>query len=153
MVASMYADVAVQAGTIKGPIFRYSIYRLIRLVCPPRIELTRMSLVGMTPLAEIGCLTVQKGHVWRSMRGMASETILNRWGMFAKVWSPYIGMAFQALQIHVLRIHQLIGNGAVRVMTIPALDLSFSYRMTGPLKHLDPNRFMTLEAYFYFRGF
>ena len=61
MVASMDTDMTIQAGTIKGPIVKNSIYRLIRLAGRPRIKLARMPLIGVTALTKIGCLAVQKG--------------------------------------------------------------------------------------------
>jgi hypothetical protein len=153
MVASMHTFVAIQTGPIKDPIVQNTIYRLIRLVCTPRIKLTSVPLVGVTSLAEIGRFPIQEGYMGRSMRGMASETVFYGWGMFPQKGASHVGMTFQAFQIDVLGIHQLIGNGSVRVVAIPALDLPFPYRMAGSPKQLAPDRFMTLDTNFDLGGF
>lgn len=54
---------------------------------------------------------------------MASETVFYRWGVFPQKRSPHLGMTFQAFQVDILGINQLIRNGPVGVMAIPALDL------------------------------
>ena len=147
MIASMHARVTIQTGTIKGLVVQYTINRLVRLVCTPRIKFARMTLVGVAPLTEIGCLAIQKRDMRRSVRGMACETVFYRRRMFPQKRSPHFGMTFQAFQVDVLGIDELIRNGPVGIMAIPALDLPFPYWMAGSPKQLGPYRFVTLETH------
>ena len=119
----MHARVTIQTGTIKGLVVQDAINRLIRLVSTPRIQLARMSLVGVAPLTEIGCLAIQKRDMRRSVRGMASETVFYSRRMFPQKRSPHVGMTFQAFQVDILGIDQLIRNGPMGVMAIPTLNL------------------------------
>jgi len=56
MVAAMYLDVAIKAGSVKSPVIQHTIYRLTWFTCAPRLKLARVPHIGMASLAEVGHL-------------------------------------------------------------------------------------------------
>jgi hypothetical protein len=62
-------------------------------------------------------------------------------------------MTFQAFQVDVLGVNELIRNGSVGVVAIPALDLLLPYGMAGSSEQLRSYGLVTLDTHFDFGGF
>jgi hypothetical protein len=118
MVAAVYGRMAVQAGTVIGPVVQDPVYGLSRLIGSPRSKFARMPDVGVTPLAKIRHFGFQEGGSGRTVGGMTGQTVFNNGRVVPEVRSPLVSMALKTLEVGILGIHQFIRYGSMGVVTV-----------------------------------
>lgn len=129
----MYGSMAVQAGTVISPVVQYAVYGLSRLIGPPRSKLARMPDVGVTPLAKIRHFGFQKRGSGRTVGGMTGHAVFNNGRVVPEIRPPLFSMALKTFEICVLRIHKLVRDCSMGVVTVGTVDFPFPYGVMGLL--------------------
>jgi hypothetical protein len=83
---------------------------------------------------------------------VAGEAVFDDRGVIPEKGPPQIGVAFKALLVDILSIHQLVRNSPVGIMAIRALGFSLPYWMVGLPHELGPDACVASGTYFYFIG-